>query len=144
MQQPPYQQQPMYQAPPPPPPLPPNYPGKQMITISIICGAVSLVFSLILSWMLSFIHPVVGAIFPVIGLVASIVGLIAAITGSKQARSVGIQSGAATAGLVLSIIGMVFCFIFAIACSCTACAYCQAEKALGDISDAFSGWDWNF
>ena len=139
MQQPPYQQQPMYQPPPPPPPLPPNYPGKQMLTISVICGAASLALGSIFS-LLSVVNPVVGAIMPALGLLASIVGLIAAVMGSNQAKRAGIQSGMATAGLILSILAMVWCLIFTIACSCTACVWCAGQKVVSDANDFFSNF----
>jgi len=143
MQQPPYQQQPMYQQAPPPPPLPPNYPGKQMLMISVICGGASLALAIIFSWVLSFVHPVAGAVAAGLGFVASIIGLVAAVMGGNQAKQVGIQSGLATAGLVLSIVGMVFGLILTAACSCTAWTYCQFESAASDWVDWANSFSYN-
>jgi hypothetical protein len=58
--------------------------------------------------------------------------------GSKQAKMAGVHPG--VAGLILSIIGLVLCFIFAIGCTCTACAACQIERGVSNLYSGFGFW----
>lgn len=63
---------------------------------SLVLGIVSIVFSFFLQWL---------------GLIIGIVGIVLAVVAKKKN-----PTGMATAGLVLSIIGTVFCALFFIAC----------------------------
>lgn len=63
---------------------------------ALVLGIVSIVFSFFLQWL---------------GLIIGIVGIVLAVVAKKKN-----PSGMATAGLVLSIIGTVFCALFFIAC----------------------------
>jgi len=77
---------------------------------ALVLGIVALVFSLIpfLNW---------------IAIPLAIVGIILGALGGKQLQQQGKPGGMATAGLVLSIIALVFAIIFTIACgACAACA----------------------
>jgi len=66
---------------------PGSFPGKGLSTASLVLGICSLVFA--------------GG-----GLALPIVGLILGIMGKKKAMEVGAPSGTATAGIILSIIGL--------------------------------------
>jgi len=77
---------------------------------ALVLGIVALVFSLI---------PFVS----VVAIPLAVVGIILGALGGKQLQQQGRPAGQATAGLVLSIIALVFAVIFTIACgACTACA----------------------
>lgn len=73
-----------------------------------IAGLVLGIVSIVLCW-ISFV-----------GLVAGIVGLILSVMGRKHCAPE--QTGMVTAGLVLSIIGIVFSGIWTICAMCTICA----------------------
>ena len=117
MQQ-PYQQQPMYPQQPPP-----NVPGKGMAIGSLVCGILSLFFGFVLAWTIY---------APPIGLVCGIVGLIMGIMGGKKMKMAGFPSGISTAGLIMSIIGIVLSAIFTL--SCTVCVVCLAQSAVSSFS----------
>jgi len=53
------------------------------------------------------------------GLATAIIGLILGINGKKKAREAGAPTGTATAGIVMSIIGLILSIVFVI--SCIAC-----------------------
>ena len=66
----------------------------------------------------------------VASLIMSIVGLVMAVLGRKKAKAVGAPSGIGTAGLVLSIIGVVFAGIFFLTCTvCPLCVLCNTANA---------------
>ncbi len=108
------QYQPQYQ------PQPPVVPGKSNATCALVCGIISLVFG---SWLGSFTLGI-GSI------VALVLGIVACIQASKAKKLLPQgQTGAATAGLVCGIIGIVLsavgtiCGIVAGAAACTAASY---------------------
>ncbi len=68
-----------------------------MAVAALVLGIVAIIFSFI------------GLFIP--GLIAGIVGIVLAVVAKKKA-----PSGMATAGLVVSIIGTVFCALIFIAC----------------------------
>lgn len=71
-----------------------------------------------------------------IGLVAAIVGLILSTMGRKELKLIGQPGGMAVAGLVCSIIGIVFCF------SCTTCYACACQElnnAYGQVGGFLDG-----
>ena len=126
-QQPQYQA-PQYNQPPQPqyqPPQAPNYPqppmypqgpaeqpGKGLAIGSLVCGIVSLVFC----W--------TGCV-AIISLITGIVGIILSVNAKKQ----GFIGGMSTAGLVMSIIGLIFGGITFIACvSCGNCMGCMMSS----------------
>lgn len=131
-------QQPMYQAPPPnyggyPPPPPPggDYPGKGKATASLIFGIVSTSFGLLLNWWLGVI-PIFGIFTTALGVAAGVIGLIMSVQARKLMPPGA--SGMATAGLVLSIIGLVWNAIELFTCGiCTTCATCGAYSSLGAL-----------
>ena len=90
-----------------PPPLhfrtssrPGAYPGKGLSTASMVLGIVSLVISL--------------PSFGTLGITTAIIGLILGIIGRKNAKEAGALTGTATAGIILSIVGMVLSVIIII------------------------------
>jgi len=88
---------------PPPPPRPPDtYPGKGQSIAALVLGIVSLVV-------------------PYLGVGTAIAGLILGIMGRKKAMEVGAPTGMATAGLVMSIIGLAGAVLM-IVCIVAACA----------------------
>jgi hypothetical protein len=91
--------------------------GKRLAITGMVFGIVSLV----LCWFgpLAFVT-----------LVLSIVGLILAILGGKKLKANGQKSGIVTAGLVLSILAIVFSGIIVVACGlCLATVESAAEAA---------------
>ncbi len=107
-------QQPQYQ---PQPPVP----GKSAATCALACGIISVV----LCW-LGYVTWAVGSV------IALVLGIVACVQGAKAKKLMPQgQSGMATAGLVLGIIGVVFSAIFSV-CSIIAYAYvCSEGSALG-------------
>lgn len=95
----------------------PNIPGKGAAVGSLVCGIVSLIFSLVLG----------GMIFPpLVGLILGIIGLVLA----SNARKAGYDEGLRTAGFVVSLLGTIFGgLVFA---SCTALIGCLG--VLGSLS----------
>ena len=51
-----------------------------------------------------------------LGIVAAIVGLILGIVGKRKASEVGAPTGMATAGIVMSVIGLVSAILIVVAC----------------------------
>jgi hypothetical protein len=97
-EQPTYQQQP-YQQPPYQQPYqqPPVDPGKGLSIAALVLG-------------------ICGFVVPFGGLVCSIVGLILGLQGKKKSEAVGIQSGIAKAGIILSIIGIALSVLWIVLC----------------------------
>lgn len=95
---------------------------------SLVCGIVSLVMTFF-----------TAAYYPLfVGVVLGIIAIVLAVLAKKKG-----PSGMATAGLVLGIIGLVFCGIFAIACSAAACAVSNAVddafgSNYGEVEDALN------
>ena len=59
---------------------------------------------------------------PFFGTISAIVGLVLGSLGKKNAAAAGQPTGMATAGIVLSIIGLVLSLVWLIACfGCAAC-----------------------
>ena len=100
-------------------------PGKSAATGSLVCGILSLVLyfpSLI---------PMVGIPFSVIGIILAIVGLVMSSNAKRQGSP-------ATAGLVLSIIGLALCALALIWCGlCTTCMSCGSCGSLGALGSFF-------
>lgn len=76
-----------------------------------IAGLVLGIISIVFCWI------------PFVGIVAGVVGLILAVLGRKNCLPT--QAGMATAGLVLSIVGLC---ISGIVTTCEMCAYCEAKE----------------
>ena len=91
----------------PMPPMPPMgpHPGNGPATGSMVVGIISLVM----------------VFFPFANILSVILGIIG-IALAMQARNRGYIGGKATAGLVMSIIGLVLGGLFFAVCMCTACA----------------------
>ncbi len=116
------QYQPQYQ------PQPPVVPGKSNATCALVCGIISLVFG---AW-LGFVTLGIGSI------VALVLGIVACIQASKAKKLLPQgQTGAATAGLVCGIIGIVLSAIGTICGIATAITACAITS-----SGALSGFDW--
>jgi len=86
-----------------------------MATGALVLGIIALVFSFI-----PFLY--------YIAIPLAIIGIILGALGMKQLQQQGRPAGSATAGLVLSIIALVFAIIFAAVCglcsaACTICAW---------------------
>jgi len=79
---------------------PASYPGKGMVTASLVLGIVSLT---------------IGAMYG-IGFITAIIGLILGIIGKRKAIEVGAPTGTATAGIVLSIIALILSILIIVAC----------------------------
>ena len=74
---------------------------------------------------LSIISMILGicGLIPFGGIASAIVGLILGIIGKKKNSEVGAPTGMATAGIIMSIIGLAFSIIFTIVClTCASCA----------------------
>lgn len=128
--------------------------------ISTICGAVSILFTIIAliavcTCTCNFVGNVaslnytsasnslgtalvVGAILASLAFIAAIVGIVFAALGKKTSKD-----SLLTAGLVLSIIGAVLTFIFLFACICTcACGsgtYSAYSSEMSDLESVFNG-----
>jgi len=74
-----------------------------------------------------------AAVVAAIGLIAAGVGLVLSIMGMKELQAIGQPAGMAIAGLVCSIVGIVFCL------SCTACQACTCSE-LQNTYRGTSGW----
>lgn len=138
-QQPQYQQapqqpyqQPYYQQ----PQMPPKKKGGALGIISLIIGIVSIIFC----WagcscagcaMNSLSSPTPGAVFSWVLTLIAAVGIVLAIVAMK-----GGKNGLAVAGLVLCIIGLVFCLISS---ACTSCACAEYNRGLGALNDLANG-----
>ncbi len=93
----------------------------------LVCGVVSLV--------LMFIGLFTAGIAGIIGLAVGIVGLVLSIMARKE-----MPSTMATAGLIVSIIGVCLCAIFGLGCFVCYCsawsAYGSAVNSLGQLANA--------
>ena len=91
----------------PPWPGPRQQPASGLATASMVIGIIGLVVTIMFFWI-----PFVAQILPVISLIMGIV-----------AKNQGNQSGAATAGIVLSIIALALGLFWMVSClACFACA----------------------
>jgi len=81
----------------PPYQQPPVDPGKGLSIAALVLG-------------------ICGLVVPYGGFATSIVGLILGIQGKKKSEAVGIQSGIAKAGIVLSIIGIAISIVWIVLC----------------------------
>lgn len=110
----------------PAPQMPQEDPNKQKALISLILGIASLALPWFFSWI-----PVFGLVVSIITLVLGIVGVVMSTKYKKLAAESGIATskGMATAGLVLSIIGIVSSGIVLI---CGACVLCAGALAMSD------------
>lgn len=97
-------------------------PGKGKQVAGLVLGIISLVFY----W---------APYFNIVTLILGIVGIVLSVKGKKASAAVGAPTGAGTAGLVLSIIGVVLSGIGVFTCTLCAGALCAAEDA---IYDAYS------
>lgn len=68
-------------------------------------------------------------------LICGVVGIVLATMGRKKAKEVGAPTGMGTAGLVLSIIGLVIAAIGFFTCTVCVCA-CAEATGLNDLNDA--------
>ena len=90
----------------------------------LVCGIISLVLMLIGIFTIG--------IAGIIGLVVGVVGLIFSIMARKE-----MPSTMATAGLVLSIVGVCLCAIFGLGCFLCYCgSACAGQAAIGSIYNA--------
>lgn len=120
-------------------------PMKDNSTLALILGIIGLA----LPWVVSLFTcclPLVGAyinlVVSLIALACSIVAMIMGIKARKAtAAMTGKASGAATAGMILGIIGLALGIIGTICSICSACVLCTAGGALGELSDPSN---WNF
>lgn len=88
--------------------------GKGLSIAALVCGIISCV----LAWFY---------MINIAALVLSIIGLVCAVKGKKQAVAAAAPTGLATAGLVLSIVGVCLAGIGFL--SCTVCVTCAAGSA---------------
>lgn len=93
--------------------------GKGMSVAALVLGIVSIV----LAWFY---------MINTIALVTGIVGIVMAVKGKKAALESQSPTGMATAGLVLSIVGLCFAVIGFL--SCTVCVLCAANTLSGIAS----------
>lgn len=100
-------------------PMQPVDPGKGKALAALILGLVSCVFC----WIS------VGAVIPLV------LGIVGAIMSSQYNKvGDGTNKSMATAGLVLSIIGIVLSAIFLVCGICTVCTVCTAASTAGGYS----------
>ena len=108
--------------------------GKTKSIISLVCGIASIVFGL-LSGVIPFAFIII--------LATAIVGLIMGISGrGASLKATGKASGLATAGFVVSIVGLALSPIFTICSICSTCTWCAIQEsvsAVGDLNDILSG-----
>ena len=96
-------------------------------TAALVLGIVSLV----LAWFY---------MINIVALACAIVGLVLATKGRKAAAAAGDPSGLGTAGLVLSIIGLIFAAIGFLTCTvCVICTVACAQAGLNDLNNALNG-----
>ncbi len=96
--------------------------GKGQSIAGLVLGIVGIVFGFLNGW------------FAVLGLPVAIVGLVLSVSGGKKLKANGIESGIATAGLVLGIIAVVLTAIMFFTCGL--CVICAAGTAAG-VSSLF-------
>ena len=100
-------------------------PGKSQATVGLVLGIISIIFC----W-LGLVTWVVGSV------IALVLGIVGAVQSTKAKKLMPAdQAGMATAGLVCSIIGIVFAAIFTI---CSLIAYIAVISALNEIG--YYGW----
>jgi hypothetical protein len=64
---------------------------------------------------------------PFVGLLCAIVGLVTGVTAKKQLTESGAPTGMATAGIVMSIVGLAVSILIMVSCvGCGACLVCFA------------------
>ena len=115
----PFSQQPFMQPPVMNQPPMPSQPSKGMSIAALVLG----ILSLVLFWV-----PYANYVI----LVLSILGVVFGAKGMKD-NATGSGHGLAIAGLVLSIIGLCFCFV-GVLCSICACAsFCGAANSLNSL-----------
>ena len=85
-----------------------NDPGKGMAIASLVLGICSIVFS----WV------------PIGNIIMSVIGLILGVIAQKKQREVGASTGMAVAGMVLSILTLVW----AVACTIICISACAAAN----------------
>lgn len=88
-----------------------------MAVASLVLGILSLVFM----WI-----PYIN----ILAIILAIVGIVLGALGMKQLKAAGKPSGMATAGMVMSIIGLAISVIYVIACGNLMCAACQVASIL--------------
>lgn len=96
--------------------------GKGMSIAGMVLGIVSC----ILAWFY---------LVNIAALVLGVIGVVLAAVGGKREKAANRTSGIATAGLVLSIIGLSVAFIGFL--SCTICVACAADAANDAVSSLF-------
>lgn len=101
--------------------------GKTKSIISLVCGIASIVFGLLCG--------IIPFAFIII-LATAIVGLVMGISGRGDSiKATGNASGLATAGFIVSIVGLCLSPIFTICSICSTCAYCAAQSAANELND---------
>lgn len=108
---------------PPMPPQAPKAPANAMAIASLVCG----ILAIILCWFY---------MVNIAALILAIVGVVCGAMGMKQAKLTGSGNGMAVAGLVISIVGLVFAFIGFL--TCTVCV-CMASNELEEAANALNG-----
>ena len=112
-------------------------PGDGQAKTGMILGIISIVLSVVSDFMA--FAPIVGVIMSVVALVAGIVGLVMAVKGGNANAKAGYpKGGAATAGIVCVIIGIVFSGISVACTGCWACAVCTVQNAGGKVAKELS------
>ena len=99
--------------------------GKNMSIAGLVCGIIGIV-GFIFSWV-----PYLG----IITFVLSLLGIIFGVKGRKLADPN--NTGLATAGMVLGIIGVSLGAIGLICNICTVCATCAAASTYGGLNDLY-------
>jgi len=99
------------------PQVPQQVPGKGLAIASLVCGIVAVASCFF-------------GIYAAAGIVLGIVGIVLSVMAKKQIPA-GAPKGAATAGLVLSIIALAICTIVFIACMTCYAAVNSALNQLG-------------
>ena len=111
--------------------------GKTFATVSLVLGIVTIVLTILSSFLLW---------LNFVSLVTGVVGIVLAVKGKKGLEATGEATSIATAGVALSIVGLVFAAIWFF--TCTLCALCVASavnSALDgsgvDVNDLSSALD---
>ncbi len=98
-----------------------------MAPASIVLGIVAFIF-MVLGFLTTGI-PVVGSVFSFGSPVLALAGIITAGIAMSRAKEVGESSGAATAGLIISIVSFLLGLVVALTCGlCNACATTAAHQ----------------
>ena len=106
--------------------------GKGPATAGLVLSIIGLVSALIIGpWIIGW--------FSVFCLPISIVGLVLSVMGGKKLKAAGAPSGAATAGLVIGIIAVIFSAITFFTCGvCVICATFAPGLVEDALKDAYS------